>query len=389
MDCLKLNACIKHWKTPIVIVLFLCVAIGLVVVWHCYDPELAKFLGYLIGGVLITWQIYVASRRAAAAEKTAKLTENGNIAERFKNAIEHLGNCSAAVNLGGIYALHHIAHEVEEYRERVFKILCSYIRGITTSPKYRSRNAGSTEIKPTIEIQSILNLLFTDTQDRKIYKGLQGNLEGADLYGARFASANLQNANLRGANLQKANLRYAKLQNADLWKANLQEANLRRANLQKAKLREAKLQNADLRGGNLQNANLWIADLQDAVLRFAKLQNADLLRAKLQNADLLRAKLQNASLWRAELQNADLYQANLQEANLRGANLQEANLLEADLQNANLENTNFQKANLTDVKNLKAEQLLKAKTLYEAKLPAWMKEEIMQENSKLFDPPDA
>ena len=119
-------------------------------------------------------------------KKTAELTERGNIAERFKNAIEHLGNESAAVNLGGIYALHHIAHEVKEYRKRVFEILCAYIRGTTTSPKYRPRNAGSTEIKPAIEIQSILNLLFIKAQDREIYEGLQGNLEDANLQGARF-----------------------------------------------------------------------------------------------------------------------------------------------------------------------------------------------------------
>ena len=31
--------------------------------------------------------------------------------------------------LGGIYMLHHIAQEVEDYRKRVFEILCAHIRG--------------------------------------------------------------------------------------------------------------------------------------------------------------------------------------------------------------------------------------------------------------------
>ena len=55
-------------------------------------------------------QIFAFNRRAAAAEETAKamqktaeLTERGNIAERFKNAIEHLGNDSASVRLGGAF----------------------------------------------------------------------------------------------------------------------------------------------------------------------------------------------------------------------------------------------------------------------------------------------
>ena len=70
MNRLKLNACIKHWKTPIVIVPFICVVAILVVVW-CYNEELAKFLSYSIGIGLLIWQIAVASRRATAAEKNS------------------------------------------------------------------------------------------------------------------------------------------------------------------------------------------------------------------------------------------------------------------------------------------------------------------------------
>ena len=354
-------------------------------------------------------QIFVTSRRAAAAEETAKamqktaeLTEIGNIAERFKNAIEHLGNESAAVNLGGIYALHHIAQEVEGYRKRVFEILCAHIRETTTQMEYKTRETGSTEIKPTIEIQSILDLLFIKTQDQEIYKGLRGNLEGADLYGARLISANLQNANLRGANLQKVILLGAKLQQAILWDANLENADLSDANLENAILWRANLQNADLQGANLLDAVLRLTNLLDANLEKAKLQNADLReanlknahlqdanlqeanleKAKLQKADLKEANLQEADLKEANLQEADLYQANLQEANLRGADLQYANLLEANLQYAVLRN-----ADLMNVQNLKVEQLLKARTLYMAKLPFGMKEGIEEKKRELLEFP--
>ena len=338
----RLNAHIKRWWIPIVIALFIFVAAMLVVVWHCYSPELAKFLGYSIGIGLLIWQIAVASRRAAAAEKTAELTERGNIAERFKNAIEHLGNDSASVRLGGTYALHHIAHEVEEYRKRVFEILCAHIRETTTKDGYKKLKQTSGEYierkQPTIEIQSILNLLFIEDQDREIYEEFQGNLEDADLKGASFIKANLQNANL--------------------WNANLQRADLRGANLQKANLTEAKLQNANLSGANLQNANLWYANLQDA------------------------------NLWDANLQKASLWNANLQNAGLRGANLRNSILLEANLQNTDLWDANFQKANLKYAKNLEVKQLLEARTLYETGLPDEMEEEIRKEKPELFDPPD-
>ena len=337
----RLNVCIKRWWIPIVIALFIFVVAMLVVVWHCYSPELAKFLVYSIGVILVSvilaiWRIVIASRRATAAEttakamqETAKLTERGNIAERFKNAIGDLDNDSAAVQLGGIYALHHIAQEVEDYQKRVFEILCAYIRGTTTSLRYRPRNAGSTEIKPTIQIQSILDLLFIKTPDREIYKGLYVDLEDANLQGASFMSADLQGARLISANLHEANLRGA----------NLQSAILCRTNLQKADLRGANLQDADLREAELQNAKLWGAELQDAIL--------------------FEAKLQKAELWRADFKNTTLLNANLY------------------------------KADLMDAKNLTVKQLLEAKTLYETGLPDGMEEEIRKENSKLFDPPKA
>ena len=262
----------------------LIVLLVLVILWWI-KPEFAKFLGYLFGGGLIIRQIAVTSRRSAAAEETAKamqktaeLTERGSIAERFKNAIEHLGNDSVSVRLGGIYALHYIAQEVEDYRKRVFEILCAHIRETTTQMEYRPRNADSIEIKPTIEIQSILNLLFIEDQGQEIYKGLQGNLEGADLHGARFMSANLQLANLRGANLQ----------NAHLALTNLQYASLEETKLQNATLVIANLQNAHLQGADLQNVSLWGADLQGADLRNVNLTNVkDLEVEKLLEAETL------------------------------------------------------------------------------------------------------
>ena len=354
---------LKRWKMLLFVVLFICAATILVKGWRSSEQELAKYfgdlidislrylidsgLGYLIGGVLLIWQISVAGRRATAAEKTAELTEKGNIAERFKNAIEHLGNDSASVRLGGVYALHHIAQEVEDYQKRVFEILCAHIRETTTHTKYKPRNADSEEIQPTIEIQSILNLLFIETQGKEIYKGLQCNLEGADLRGANLSNSNLLDANLCGASLQNAFLIDANLQNADLFHANLREANL-----QYASLRHANLQNADLGYAELQRADFGYARLKKADLR-----EANLRQAKLQNADLREANLQNAKLQRANLQYASLWHANLQEDDLRYT------------------------------KNLKIALLLKAKTLYKAKLPDGMEEKIKEIKPELFEPP--
>ena len=362
-----LNAHIKRlWILIFSSGFFLIVLLGLGIFWWWIGPELEEHLldlidsglrylidsnlGYLIGGVLLFWQIAVASRRATAAEETAKamqktaeLNEKGNIAERFKNAIEHLGNDFSSVRLDGIYALHYIAQEVEEYRKRVFEILCAYIRGTTIKDGHKTLEQTSKEYikgkQPAIQIQSILNLLFIEAQGQEIYKEFRGNL--------------------KGANPCEANL-----QNAILWNANLQDAFLWRTNLQNADLRGAKLQNADLWKANLQNADLREANLLDAVLRFTNLLDANLEKANLQNASL-------------------------SEANLKNAHLQDANLQDADLRKTKLQNADLCNADLTNAKKLTVKQLLEAKTLYMAKLPDGMEEEIEQKRPELFNDPDA
>ena len=324
--------------------LFVGIFVVLIVIWVCVNPELAQFIGYLLGGLLLFRQIAIFGKRATAAEKTAEAmqetaqsTEKGNIAERFKNAIEHLGHESVSVRLGGVYALHHIAQEVEEYRERVFEILCAHIREITTQEAYKPRIIESTREVPTIEIQSILYLLFVNTPGREIYKGLDTILAIANLKGARLAGANLKNAIFS----------YTILDYADLSKA----------------------------------------DLQGAYLLMASLQEADLTSADLQAANLPYSELKSSILYKTNLQEANLYQANLQEANLYKANLQGADLQEANLQDVDLVIAEYYNIDQLLIKQLLVEQLLSVKTLYGAKLPGGVENIIRQQKPTLFEEP--
>ncbi len=218
-------------------------------IWFCYDTELAKFLGYLMGGGLLLWQIDISSRRAKSAEDTAKemqktteLTERGNIAERFKNAIDHLGHNSVSVRLGGIYTMHHIAWQVEDYRIRVFDILCAHIRETTTHCNYMPRKDESGALCPAIEIQNALDLLFVKDQDKEIYKECSANLENANLRGAILRRAILKKASFQGADLQDA-----QLVSSYLYQANLCSANLCRVTFDMADLSYCQFNHADLR----------------------------------------------------------------------------------------------------------------------------------------------
>ena len=211
--------------------------------WDSASPEKAEFLAYLIGVALLVCQIVVSGFRAAATDKTARAmqqtaesTEKGNVAERFKNAIEHLGNESSSVRLGGVYALHYLAQDEVNYRARVFEILCAHIRETTTDESYKQRpiTPGEDCNAPTVEIQNILNLLFVSESGKKIYKGNRANLQGANLQRVVLENANLENAFLLDVDLQGASLANVNLKNAVFYNVQLKYAAFTGADLEGA-----------------------------------------------------------------------------------------------------------------------------------------------------------
>ena len=278
-----------------------CTFVVLLLIWLAC-PAFATFAASLLGGILLFQQIKAFNLRATAAEKTAgamqrtaESTEKGNIAERFKNAIEHLSNESVSVRLGGIYALHHLAHEEDDHRKRVFEILCAHIRGTTSDKaKYEPRQIADTPlVQPSIEIASVLQLLFVLDEDSKIYWHLKANLEGsnlerATLHRAYLCRADLRAANLKSALLEHANLTKAKLFAADMASANLQHAILIGANLGEANLDDVNFYKADCQYCNFVSAkNLRVDQLWDVrSLHKAKLRDDIKKQLELSNSKL-------------------------------------------------------------------------------------------------------
>ncbi|MDE2741354.1 MAG: pentapeptide repeat-containing protein, partial [Gemmatimonadota bacterium] len=234
-------------------------------------------------------------------------TEQGQRQDRLKNAIEHLGDKSDSVRLGGAYELFHLAQDTEDLRQTVLDILCAHIRRTTSESEYRETHKS----KPSEEIQSLLTLLFV--QKHEVFKDCHINLQGSWLNGA----------DLKEARLWKARLTQVYLQGTELDRAHLQRANLVAAYLEEASLRKAQLQDADLRFTRLQGATLNKTRLQGANLREAQLQGAFLVETQLQGAFLVDTRLQGAALNRAHLQGAMLHlMVQLQGAVLQGARLQ-------------------------------------------------------------------
>ncbi len=170
------------------------------------NGELFKIVLSILGAGGILFSFYVSLRRAKAMEQGVlrqresidiqseqiSITRKAQTDERFKNAIEHLGNEKEPIILGGIAELHQIAKESKaEYAEVVFNILCSYIRSIANI--YRKK---AEEINYTV-IQTIINNLFKNSANTENpYLGLK-----ADLKSSNLISVDLDNVDLSGANL--------------------------------------------------------------------------------------------------------------------------------------------------------------------------------------------
>jgi uncharacterized protein YjbI with pentapeptide repeats len=232
-------------------------------------------------------------------EQNQRLTEQGQITERFTRAIDQLGNSSLEVRMGGIYALERIAKESEEDYWPIMEVLTAYVR------KNARRKKEEAEASKGGDSESVLGLPDPDIEavcsvirrrDRYYGRGEDDRLElsGTNLQAVLLEGAELTRANLSGADLRRANLEQATLTRADLYKADLGPAHLKGANLNEASLYEV----------NLSGANLTEASLKDTVLADADLSGATLVRV-----DFTGANLRGAALWGADISGANLKEA--------------------------------------------------------------------------------
>ncbi|MDH6604423.1 hypothetical protein M2164_000056 [Streptomyces sp. SAI-208] len=222
----------------------------------------------------------VVAAGAVAAWQQLRLAREGQIAERFARAIEHLGSGTLDVRIGGIYALEGVAKNSTDDRPAIADTLCAFVREHARWPV--GAPGGPEHPTPTVDrqvpwltarapdVQTALYVLGRrpgHPQEHSLYLS-RADLRRALLSKAQLAGANLRHSNLAKAYMPKCNLEHSQLAHIDLRHAHLRSArfayaDLREAHLEHADLRQAVLQGADLRGANLSNACLDGADLTD------------------------------------------------------------------------------------------------------------------------------
>ncbi|MFF8397532.1 pentapeptide repeat-containing protein [Streptomyces sp. NPDC016172] len=288
-----------------------------------------------LAALLFTWM------QVGQTSKELRISEQGQITNRFNAAITNLGSQSMDVRLGGIYALQRIMQDSSRDHPTVVAVLSAYVRQHARLPANGTRKAqtASTANSLPADVQAVMNVLANrlPSRDRGTMIDLSGtDLRGLQSMGGSFLSARGLNINFREANFEEADLSGAELVDADLREAWMLGAQLPAANLLRANLREATLDTANLTGATFclgvitgSRVKHDCADLTGASLNSANLTDVDLEGAKLAEASMT-----NANLTGAVLAGADLKGADLTGANLTGADFTEARLKGAKLKGA-------------------------------------------------------
>jgi hypothetical protein len=82
---------------------------------------------------------------ATASRNQLKLSEQGQVTDRYTNAVGQLGHEKAPVRLGALYSLERLAQDNPEYRPTVVDVVCAYLRMPYTLPAQSELGAEQVE----------------------------------------------------------------------------------------------------------------------------------------------------------------------------------------------------------------------------------------------------
>lgn len=243
---------------------------------HLYlteDPaKVFVYIGVVFSGCVLVFQQLNFTRRVLANESMAVSQSSGVFQERINNAISHLSSSSEIVRLGGIYTLFHLGEDEKgNYLKSVIEILCAHIRSTTQRKEYKDNYA----LKPSVEVQTILNLLFCN-KDRSLNKIAKYN-----------CNIDLTNCHMNGVVFNSAFLQKVKFHGSSLIEASFIDSKCQLIGLSKCKIHFTVFENSDLTEGNFSNAiglysKFYKVDLLNALFGSVKLSFANFERSNLQ-----------------------------------------------------------------------------------------------------------
>lgn len=223
---------------------------------------------------------------ATATNKQLELSRDGQLTDRYSQAVEQLGSDSPEVRLGGIYALERLMRDSPIDQPTIVEVLAAFVRSHATRLPGPSPAPAATltreDVRATagrrpVDLLAALTVIGRrDTRhdpQRQVFDLSYStvdlsysNLDGLNLLGVRLRGANLTGTSLIGTILNGADLSGSSLTSVDLTNAKVRFANLSCAWMIGANLTGADLSNSDLSGAGLAGATLSGANLTDVTL---------------------------------------------------------------------------------------------------------------------------
>jgi hypothetical protein len=207
-------------------------------------------------------------------DEQAALTREGQVTDRYVQAIKLLASDKLHERLGGIYALERIMKDSDRDLATVVEVLAAFIR-----------TYGESGPSSPADAEAALSVIGRrpDGATHEI------NLMAAHLSGTSLASPVLNGVNLQAAELVSIHWHEARLQGAQLSHAKLEGARLFAANLENSVLFRADLASSncymtDFSSANLDNANFTAADLKSATFSDASLTGTNFYGVDLRGA---------------------------------------------------------------------------------------------------------
>lgn len=193
-----------------------------------------------------------ALNTAAATRETLRLTERGELTERYAKAVELLGAEGNDMSvIGGIYALERLASDSPDDRPTIIEVLAAYVRQgaglrhpqvagaiyLTSDPDPEldldERDTHPSDKDVTAPVRAAMSVLgriaSSPPAELHGFDAITGTkrIEFAEAVREGGAGADLREVNLRRLDLPGADLRRANFRGSDLAGANLAWADLR------------------------------------------------------------------------------------------------------------------------------------------------------------------
>ena len=348
-----------------------------------------RLLALLLAGMV---GFFISNRRAKAMENQAKAQTKSveeqvkvNENKTFHEAIKHLGDSSASVRLGGIYALYDLALSNPEKRlKNIIEILSAHVRTTTQEDEYQKKY----KTKPSNEISSLLKLLsdlntnylseneeegpfpldlsyaylcglmLSELDFRKAlfvgsnfahakllgsyFEGaelISSHFEGAELISSHFASAYLEESNFEGANLYKSNF-----EGAYFSESHFEGAYFSESHFEGAYFSESHFAGAYLSESHFEGAESHKTHFEGAILEYSNFFGAILEGSHFEGASLWGSDFAGANLYASHFGGAELIRSHFEGANLSKSHFEGAALRESHFEGANLRSSHFKGA---------------------------------------------